>query len=383
VSGNKTADDNHLVSIEEQPDSGAKLLAFCLPNLAGGGAERVALTLIKHFVNLGHKVDLMLAQAEGELLPLVPPEVRIIDLKARRLRDSLGGLWRYLRREKPDVLLVSMWPLTIVGILAHRFARSKTRLVVCDHAVLSDHYQSESTRRIIAMSIRWLYPLAYRRVAVSEGAARDLARLSRLSVNCFSVIHNPVSFPDVVSRSPEVESLWAGAGKRVLTLGQLKEEKNQALLVRAFARLPESLDAKLMIVGSGPLLGSLRSVARDLHVADRVIFAGYAADPWPFYFSADLFVLSSREESFGNVLVEAMYAGLPVLSTATTGAIELLDNGFFGSLVEQNDVEALASGMAELLRNPPAGSQRGRAIALSGANSLLKYQELLLGQAAA
>src|SRR5437764_12374853 len=77
-------------------------LAFVLPSFSGGGAERVALALIRDFVARGHAVDLLLANCSGPLLDLLPPQVRVIDLKARRIRDAILPLWRYFRREKPD-----------------------------------------------------------------------------------------------------------------------------------------------------------------------------------------------------------------------------------------------------------------------------------------
>jgi len=352
-------------------------IAFLLPDMSGGGAERVALTLIREFIGRGHDVDLLLAEAKGELLPLVPDGVRVLNLKARRLRSALWPLVRYLREQRPDTLQVSMWPLTIIGIIARMISRSRTRLVVSDHAVLSDHYP-RARHGIISVTVRLFYPRADARVIVSNGAARDLAGLANLPANCFTVIRNPIDFPAEIARRPEIEALWESSGKRILTLGQLKEEKSQDLLIRAFAQLPKELDARLMIVGSGPRRSMLEELAKELDAADRIVFAGYANDPWPYYASADLFVLPSREESFGNVLVEALYAGLPVVSTRSLGAAEVLDDGRYGRLTPVGDVEALAGAMR-------AAVWQGRATSFSGyarslvADSVKRYEDIMLG----
>ena len=121
-----------------------------------------------------------------------------------------------------------------------------------------------------------------------------------------------------------------------------KHQKNHALLLRAFALL-ERPDARLMLLGNGELEPDLRRLAAELGIADRVIFAGFHPDPTPFYRTADLFVLSSDYEGFGNVIVEALACGTPVVSTdCPSGPAEILADGEFGALVPVGDAQALA-----------------------------------------
>ena len=104
-------------------------LAFLLPDMRGGGAERVTLTLIHEFVRRAHEGDHVLMHATGELLDLLPPEVRIVDLKVERIRGALRPLIRYLRDRRPAALQARMWPLTVIAILAGRLARTGTRVI--------------------------------------------------------------------------------------------------------------------------------------------------------------------------------------------------------------------------------------------------------------
>jgi hypothetical protein len=182
-------------------------IAFLIPNLAGGGAERVALTLVGALADRGHEVDLLVMEPAGELAGQVPAGVKLVDLHVKRTRKVLWPLIRYLRKRRPDALQVSMWPLTTVGILATRLARSGTRCVVSDHAVLSDHY-ARSKHALLGASVRLFYPLANARVGVSTGAVEDLARLARLDPSMFTVIANPISFPRKLQRRADVEALW-------------------------------------------------------------------------------------------------------------------------------------------------------------------------------
>lgn len=353
-----------------------KRLAFLLPDMRGGGAERVALTLMRYFVARGHQLDLLLMKARGELLREVPPSVRIFDLGVDRIRRVLPGVRKYLQEERPDALQVFMWPLTVVGIVAHRLSRSTARLVVSNHAVLSDHYPGRPKHILIALTHRLVYAWADVRVSVSHATALDIARLSGLPVDFFTVIHNPIEFPDKIVRNSEIEALWQASSKRILTLGHLTDVKRQDLLIRAFAKMSNH-DAKLMIAGAGPLLVQLQDLAKAEGVADRVLFPGYVEDPWPYYASAHLFVLPSREESFGNVVVEALHAGLPIVSTPSIGAVEVLKNGEFGTLVLAEPAALAAAMESALIQTHDPEPGRARAMELSG-RSVERYEDVML-----
>jgi len=332
-------------------------LAFLLPDMKGGGAERVALTLIRAFVERGHAVDLLLMDAGGDLLQLVPKPVRVINLKASRVRSVVRPLARYLKQENPSALQVSMWPLTVAAIVARALSRASTRLVVSDHAALSKQYAKRGLlhRQFLKWTIRLFYPSADARVVVAANTAKDLARLSGLPQSSFEVIYNPVDPAVPRTRNPEIEHLWGGSDRRILNVGRLDPQKNQILLLEAFARLSAKCEARLVILGEGVLRGALERRAAELRIADRVAMPGFRLDVASVYGSADLFVLSSDYEGFGNVLVEAMLAGVPVVSTnCEAGPSEILDGGRYGRLVPVGDADALAEAMLETLQKPIA-----------------------------
>src|SRR5207245_7258570 len=111
-------------------------------------------------------------------------------------------------------LQVSMWPLTVIGIIAARLSRVRVRVVVSDHSILSHHYP-RSKHAAIRTTTRVFYPWANGRTAVSDGAADDLANLSGLPRPSFEVIPNPIDFPATLERRPDVEALWGGCAKRI------------------------------------------------------------------------------------------------------------------------------------------------------------------------
>lgn len=360
-----------------------KRLAFLLPDMGGGGAERVALRLIADFIARGHEVDLVLVKATGELLPLVPAGVRVIDLGASRLRSALFPLVRYFRARRPHAIQISMWPLTIVGIIAARLARTGTRVVTSDHIVLTRQYGSSGrVFRAMRWTIRTFYPRAAARILVSRQSADDLAAFTGLDRNSLDVVYNPVEAPPPASEGSAAPG-WPEGAARLLTVGKLKDQKNHHLLIRAFRLLIQRRAATLMIVGEGPLGEELRAYAREQGVADKVIFAGFTTDPWPYFRSADLFVLSSNYEGYPLVLLEAMRCGLPVVSTdCESGPREILDDGRYGPLVPVGDAEALAAAVEQALDRPAdPESLRARAEALSGQDTSDRYLSLMLGEA--
>ncbi len=154
-----------------------------------------------------------------------------------------------------------------------------------------------------------------------------------------------------------------GNGPVIVTAGRLVPVKDHASLLAAFALLRAHRPARLVIFGEGPLEGELRAEARRLGIADAILFPGYVNDPAACYRKADLFILSSTSEGFGNVLIEAMAHGVPIVSTdAPHGPREILADGKYGFLVPVGDPAALAAAMEQALDAPlPASLLQGRA----------------------
>ena len=163
-----------------------------------------------------------------------------------------------------------------------------------------------------------------------------------------------------------------------MTVGSMKAQKNHPLLLRAFAGMGR-WDARLMLVGTGAGEAGLRVAADELGITQQVIFAGFHSDPTPFYQTADLFVLSSDYEGFGNVIVEAMACGTPVVSTdCPSGPAEILEQGKHGRLVPVGDVEALTSAMqAALAARHDPDALKQRAANFAPAIAAKRYLELL------
>lgn len=324
-----------------------------LPDLGAGGAERVALTLAREFVRRGVVVELVLCRAVGELLSEVPSEMRVIDLDAPRFRNLLMPLVAYLRAERPGAMLASMWPLSGIAAMAKALSRSGCRLVVAEHTNLSRSGTVRGLADVVHRRFgRLLYAPADAIVTVSQGVRRDLLERTGVSPGAVSVIHNPVSPPrGAGAPDPAILDAWRRGDPAVIAVGALKEAKDHANLLHAFARLRGGRPgARLLILGEGPLRGDLKELAGAMGLGESLAMPGYVPDPYLYLERADLFVLSSSWEGLPTALIEALIAGVPVVSTdCPSGPSEILENGRYGRLVPVDDPQALAAAMAEAL----------------------------------
>ncbi|MDO8774506.1 MAG: glycosyltransferase [Burkholderiaceae bacterium] len=349
-------------------------ILILLPDLCGGGAERLHVNLANYWHSQGVKVEFALMNKTGDLLKLLPADVGVFDLAANRIRQVVFPLARHLRKSRPDYIIAAMWPLTSIAVVAWCLAGRPGRLFLSDHNQLSISCAQElKTPLWLLRSVtRLTYPLATGLIAVSEGVKQDLCRLGGLDDSMVRVIYNPTATGVSPHResSRTREALWgSGFDRHILSVGTLKAQKDHANLITAFSKLPLSLNAKLTILGEGALHAELSALIEKLGLQDRVAMPGFMVDPYPWFRSADLFVLSSRWEGFGNVIVEALECGVPVVSTdCQSGPAEILENGRYGKLVPVQDPSSLATAMIESLTKPvnrEALMTRAKAFAVS------------------
>lgn len=330
-------------------------LAIYLPSLTGGGAERIMVTLANEVAQKGYAVDLVVALAEGPFLEDVSPKVRVVDLKSKRVLTSLPGLVRYLRRERPKSMLSAMNHANVIAVFARILAGRETRLLVSEHNTLSfprtdkDPWQAGIVLSLIGRT----YPWADGVIAVSEGVRDDLVRLYALSPDKVHAIHNPIVTKELPEKAREpVDHPWfqEDAPPVILGVGRLTEQKGFATLIRALRRVRQHTECRLVILGEGELRDELQALIDELGLREHVLLPGFVKNPFAWMAHADLFVLSSGWEGFGNVLVEAMACGTPVVSTdCLSGPSEILENGKWGHLVPVGDPEGMALAILDTL----------------------------------
>lgn len=375
-------DDNRSIKASLQK----KLISILLPDLRGGGAERVAVNLANSLAQRGYAVDMVLLSAKGEFLGSLRPNIRVVDLQAKRLRDAIFPFVRYLRSAQPSAVLACMWPLTIISLWGRALSRVPARVVVAEHTTWS-RTQLLMRRTVgwqVRTSMHYVFPQADGIVAVSKGAADDMASFANLDRNAITVIYNPVVGDQKPASTVPLAPAgwWIGSHSRVLAVGTLTPTKDFATLLAAFAQMRQQVDARLLILGEGGNRSALEAQVRGLDIEASVFMPGFLNDPSPYYQHADLHVLSSIAEGLPTVIIEALEAGKPVVSTdCPSGPREILCDGQFGRLVPVGDAAAMAAAMAESLESThDTAALKARAQDFSIDKAVDRYEALLFPQ---
>lgn len=364
---------------------GKEKVALFLPSLRGGGAERVMVNLARGFSEKGLEVDLVLAKAEGPYLSEVPAGVRVIDLHSSRVLASLPGLVRYLRRERPQAILSTLDHANIVALWARKLARVPNRLVVRVATNLSQSASNTSSARgrLMPRLIHKFYPWADAVVAISQGVADDLVKTARLSRERIQVIYNPVVTPEILEKAEEpLNHPWFAPGEPpvILSVGRLTKQKDYPTLIRAFALVRQERPARLVILGEGEERPKLEALIQELGLEEDVSLPGFVDNPYAYMARSAVFVLSSAWEGFGNVLVEAMAVGTPVVSTdCPSGPAEILEGGKWGKLVPVGDVEKIAKAIIDTLEDLYRPDVAKRAQDFGIEKPVQNYLKVLLG----
>jgi glycosyltransferase involved in cell wall biosynthesis len=333
-------------------------IAFFLPSLRGGGAERVTVNLAQGMTERGLPVDLVVASAEGELLEQLPPAVRLVNFHLSRVLPSLIPLIAYIRRERPRVVISAMGHANLVALWAARLALRGTPVMVTVHTTVSQFgsLKGRLARKLWPSLMRVFYPWADSVVAVSSGSADDLSRLSGLPRDRVNVIYNPVITPAALAgaaRPPDHPWFAPGQPPVILGVGRLTASKDFPMLMRAFSEVRRRRAVRLMILGEGEERSALEALAVELGLADAVAFSGFRANVMAYLAGSALFVLSSTYEGLPTALIEALAAGTRVVSTdCPNGPREILQNGKLGTLVPVGDTTALANAMQAALDRP-------------------------------
>lgn len=373
---------------------GTRKLGIFLPTLQIGGAERVIVEIATGLRKRGYSIEIYTMNKKGPLLEELQDIAHVIDLEVNSYKESVRALAKAYDRFRPDFVLSTLYINNVVAILARILSRHKPKIFAGAHnsfrykVDFPDNWKDSYLLRPLA---QMTLPFADGIIAVSKGVGDELCRMLRIRKEIMHVVYNPVYSKELLRRAGEPANhpfLTPHKNYKVIVaVGRLAKQKAIDDLIRAFGIIAHSnQNCRLIIIGDGSESAGLHSLSAHLRLESMISFTGALLNPLPLVAAADLFVLSSRWEGLGNVIIEALACGTPIVATdCNFGPREILDHGKFGILAPVANPAGLASSILEALclpRDDPRCSKKtlqDRASQFSVAKAVEQYSQIFLG----
>jgi glycosyltransferase involved in cell wall biosynthesis len=310
-----------------------------------GGLERIVIAMAAEQIRRGDAASIVCIDRPGELAA----EAEAAGISVQSL-DRATTSSRLAPLSNPPVDILHTHQIGAAVALRRHLKNQPRRWIHTEHG------------NAIARAVRWLdrvkLRVRFRQVAsridrfacVSEEIYTTLSRFATVPKSKLTVIANGIAAPPPGIVSTRAALGIAESAFVIGTVGRLHEVKRQDLLLHAAAKLDSVI---VLIVGDGPERAALVQLATTLGIADRVIFAGYQAEPWPYLAAMNVFALTSRSEGFPVSLLEAWAMQRPVVCTAVGGLPQIIDHDRDGLLVPPGDTVSLAAALRRLMSDSP------------------------------
>ncbi|RJL68939.1 glycosyltransferase [Acinetobacter radioresistens] len=325
-------------------------ILFVLPRMVTGGVERVTLRLVAELQRRGHECAFALRRAYGEFLQEAQDLCPIYEIAAGGLHQFVPNLSKLIQIWRPTHIITAF---ADIGFLTHLAINRSGKKVFWAHGVHATHDSITAEPNIIGR-LRFeldkiFASIVYKKcdavVAVSNGVRQDILDKFKVVQNKVITIYNPVlDDTQLIPKAPK--DISNNRIPKIVALGRLTRQKGFDILIEAMTKVPQPWH--LDIWGNGEDKQALQNLIDKYDLQQRISLRGHTDKPLDVLRQADLFILSSRFEGFGLVLVEALASGCQIIATnCPHGPREILEDGRWGILVGNEDPLALANGISQ------------------------------------
>ena len=323
-----------------------------MPSAHCGGAEKVFLNLLQHLPRDSYNPCLVLIENEGTLVDKIPRDVHFIPLTRKRVSRSLGLLLRTIRSINPDIVISSIFHLNIALLMLKFFFPSKTKVFVRESNLPSILLHREKYTYLFKLLIRFYYPKSDSVICLGEEMKKDLIDHFHVPSQKITNIGNPVDLVQVQRLSKAHQNPFDRSKFNFLAVGSLTPQKGFDILIDAVALISkQNLNIHLSIVGDGYLRNSLTDLIREKGLSQFISLCGFKGNPYPYFYYADRFILSSRYEGLPNAVLESLAVGTPVIAFDNPGCVrDIITKKEQGVLVYPCTAENLARKMIQACR---------------------------------
>ncbi len=341
-----------------------KKILFFTSYLGGGGAEKHVVRLLNGLSPDLFDILVVTPDRPGSYEKELNKNIRLQKIGSRfafKLSPTLARisclkpLRKIIQQEQPDLVFSVTDIHNLVAIAAVSKLKKKPKLVLGIQNTISQAYRKKNhpVHRYVLSHVPKDYPKADKIVALTEGVKHDLLQLAPALVHKVDVINNIGLNNQLLEMLEEKTAIEKPAdGKLIIACGRLTYQKGYPYLIKAFAMVRKTTNAYLWILGEGELREEIENMIREYNLEPYVRLLGFKTNPYAYMAAADLFVLSSLYEGFGNVIVEAMACGTPVVATdCPYGPNEIIKDSETGLLVPIKNEQKLAEAIVRVLQD--------------------------------
>jgi len=323
---------------------------FILPNLDGGGAEKVTINIIRSLKRNKFDIYLVLIQDHNQLIDLIPSHVKIIYLHSNKTIFSIFKLRKVFLLYKPDIVYSTLFRIHVAIYLAYKYMKYKPITIFRSPNSPKLIIENKKISFLMLYFLNKAYANAKLVIAQTPEMKRELIEFHKLDKHKIEVVLNPIDTDLIDEKIQNTKNPYSSSSSveniNVIAAGRLAKQKGFDILIKAFALvIKKNKNFRLYIIGNNAgEEDNLKQLVNELKLKENIHFLDFQENPYKFFKYADLYVLSSRWEGLPNTVLENLYLKRPIIATKCIPFMEeLIENGKNGLLVDVNDIDALAS----------------------------------------
>lgn len=331
-----------------------KNIAIFINSIQAGGAERVLINYVNFLSDKNLSIDLIVLKDIGGLSEISNENVNIINLNKKKLSFAVPKIILLLKKKKYSSILTSLPHFNIILIIVKKLFFINSKLIIREANIEYNNYTKNQFNSFFFNFLKKLtYNFADEIIVISKFMKKSL--IENLNIKSFkiNVIYNPICKEDNKDEIT-IKKNWFEDIKKVpiiLSIGRLERQKNYSLLIRAIYELNKSIQARLLIIGTGSEKNQLVKLIKDLNLEEKICIIDYVKNPISLIKKVNLFVSTSLWEGGPNVLFEALQSQTNIVCADYPSALEFLENGKYGEIFKNNNINDLINKLKISLSN--------------------------------
>lgn len=329
-------------------------VCFLIGKLGTGGIGNNIIKLSNVIPLYNIEMNLFVIHGKCDRINKLNKSIKVIYGNGSHL-NSLFKIYKYIIEEKPDIVILSRLHTNILSTYVKLINKNiKTLIIYHTNHKAENKYNRYLKNTIKYMINRYISKKCDKIIAVSKGVGEQIKKDFKIKDSSkINIVYNPIWDSRNETKTSNVKHKFFDEDKKIIiNIGRFIEQKDHKTLLKSFSLVRNIYDAKLIILGDGEKKEEIERMIQKLDLKDHVSLLGFVNNPHAYLSKSDLFVLSSKWEGFGNVIVEALGQGVPVVSTnCPFGPSEILKDGKYGNLVPVGDEKSMANAIINQLKH--------------------------------